>query len=113
MSTARLSHVRIAPRKLRTIAKMLRGMPVTKAINSLRFMQKSGSREFFKLLVSAVANAEDRGEVDVDKLVIRTVLVDQGPVLKRWRPRAMGRANRINRKTSHVFVEVAEPATAA
>lgn len=113
MSTARLSHVRIAPRKLRTIAKMLRGMPVTKAINSLRFMQKSGSREFFKLLVSAVANAEDKGDVDVDKLVVRTVLVDQGPVLKRWRPRAMGRANRINRKTSHVFVEVAEPAPAA
>jgi large subunit ribosomal protein L22 len=109
MSTARLTGVRIAPRKMRTIAKMLRGMPVTKAINSLRFMQKSGSREFFKLLVSAVANAEDTGDVDVDKLVIRTVLVDGGPVLKRWRPRAMGRANRINRKTSHVFVEVAEP----
>ena len=57
MSTARLSNLRIAPRKLRVLAKMLRGMPVTMAINSLRFMNKSGSREFFKLLVSAVANA--------------------------------------------------------
>ncbi|MBK6918152.1 MAG: 50S ribosomal protein L22 [Deltaproteobacteria bacterium] len=110
MSTARLSHVRIAPRKLRVLAKMLRGMPVTRAINSLRFMNKSGSREFFKLLVSAVANAEDRGQGDVDVLVVKTVLVDQGPVLKRWRPRAMGRANRINKKTSHVFVELAEGA---
>ncbi|MBK8241453.1 MAG: 50S ribosomal protein L22 [Deltaproteobacteria bacterium] len=110
MSTARLSHVRIAPRKLRVLAKMLRGMPVTRAINSLRFMNKSGSREFFKLLVSAVANAEDRGQGDVDALVVKTVLVDQGPVLKRWRPRAMGRANRINKKTSHVFVELAEGA---
>jgi|JI8StandDraft_1071087.scaffolds.fasta_scaffold167158_3 large subunit ribosomal protein L22 len=112
MSTARLSNLRIAPRKLRVLAKMLRGMPVTSAINSLRFMNKSGSREFFKLLVSAVANAEDKGNSDVDKLVVRTVLVDQGPTLKRWRPRAMGRANRINKKTSHVFVEVAEAAVA-
>ena len=108
MSTARLTNLRIAPRKMRVLAKMLRGMPVTKAINSLRLMNKSGSREFFKLLVSAVANAEDKGESDVDKLVVRTVLVDQGPTLKRWRPRAMGRANRINKKTSHVFVEVSE-----
>jgi large subunit ribosomal protein L22 len=112
MSTAKLSHVRIAPRKLRTLAKMLRGMPVTRAINSLRFMNKSGSRELFKLLVSAVANAEDKGEVDVDKLVIKTMLVDQGPTLKRWRPRAMGRANRINKKTSHVIVTLAESAPA-
>ncbi|MBK8717165.1 MAG: 50S ribosomal protein L22 [Deltaproteobacteria bacterium] len=110
MATARRSHVRRAPRRLRVLAKMLRGMPVTRAINSLRFMNKSGSREFFKLLVSAVANAEDRGQGDVDVLVVKTVLVDQGPVRKRWRPRAMGRANRINKKTSHVFVELAEGA---
>ena len=112
MSTAKLSHCRIAPRKLRTLAKMLRGMPVTRAINSLRFMNKSGSRELFKLLVSAVANAEDKGDVDVDKLVIKTMLVDQGPTLKRWRPRAMGRANRINKKTSHVIVTLSEAAAA-
>jgi large subunit ribosomal protein L22 len=112
MSTARLSHCRIAPRKMRTIAKMIRGMPVTKAINSLRFLNRSGSREFFKLLVSAVANAEDKGDIDVDKLVVKTVLVDQGPTFKRWRPRAMGRANRINKKTSHVVVSLAEAAEA-
>lgn len=106
MATARLSHVRIAPRKMRVIAKLIRGQKVDTAINTLRFLNKSGSREFFKLLVSAVANAEDQGQDDVDELVIRTVMVDQGPTLKRWRPRAQGRATRIQKKTSHVFVEL-------
>jgi large subunit ribosomal protein L22 len=85
---------------------MIRGKNVASAINSLRFLERSGSREFFKLLVSAVANAEDKGDVDVDDLVVKTVMVDQGPTLKRWRPRAHGRATRIEKKTSHVFVEV-------
>lgn len=106
MATARLSHIRVAPRKMRVIAKLIRGQKVDTAINTLRFMNKAGSREFFKLLVSAVANAEDQGQDDVDELVIRTVMVDQGPTLKRWRPRAQGRATRIQKKTSHVFVEL-------
>jgi large subunit ribosomal protein L22 len=107
MATARLSHVRIAPRKLRVVAKLIRGQKVDSAINTLRFLNRSGSRELFKLLVSAVANAEDQGQADVDALVVRTVTVDQGPTLKRWRPRAQGRATRIQKKTSHVFVELA------
>ena len=111
-ATARLRYVRIAPRKLRVIAKLVRGQPVAKAINSLRFLKRSGSREFFKLLVSAVANAEDKGDIDVDDLVISKVLVDQGPTLFRWRPRAHGRATSIQKKTSHVLVEVS-PAPAA
>jgi large subunit ribosomal protein L22 len=108
MATARLHHVRIAPRKLRIIANMVRGQDVTKAINSLRFMHKSGAREIFKLLVSAVANAEDQGAVDIDHLVVSRISVDQGPTLRRWRPRAMGRATRVQKKTSHVFVEVGQ-----
>ena len=111
-ATAKLSYVRIAPRKLRIIANMIRGKKVTSAINNLRFTQNSGSRELFKLLVSAVANAEDKGDVDVDDLIVKTIMVDQGPVLKRWRPRAHGRATSIQKKTSHVFVEVG-PAEAA
>jgi len=107
MATARLNKVRIAPRKLRVVANLIRGLKVDKAINILRFLDKSGSREFFKLLVSAVANAEDQGAEDVDELVIRTVTVDQGATLKRWRPRAQGRATKIQKKTSHVFVELA------
>lgn len=106
MATAKLNMVRIAPRKMRIIANMIRGKDVTSAIHDLRFMNKAGSREFFKLLVSAVANAEDKGEGDVDGMVVSTVYVDQGPTLKRWRPRAQGRATRIEKKTSHVFLEV-------
>lgn len=112
VATAKLRYVRIAPRKMRVIANMIRGQKVTSAINSLRFTAKSGSRELFKLLVSAVANAEDKGDVDVDELIVKTIMVDQGPTLKRWRPRAHGRATSIQKKTSHVLVEVA-PAPAA
>ena len=108
MAVARLRGIRLAPRKARIIAKMIRGKDVTQAINELRFMNKAGSQEFFKLLVSAVANAEDKGEVDIDKLVISEVLVDQGSTLKRWRPRAQGRATRIEHKTSHISVTVSE-----
>jgi large subunit ribosomal protein L22 len=108
MATAKLRYIRIAPRKLRIIANMIRGKDVTTAINNLRFMNKSGSRELFKLLVSAVANAEDQGDVDIDNLVVSQVYVDQGPTLRRWRPRAQGRATRVQKKTSHVFVEVSE-----
>jgi large subunit ribosomal protein L22 len=113
MATATLRYCRIAPRKLRMIANMIRGQSVSTAINQLRFLDKSGSRELFKLLVSAVANAEDLGDADVDELVVNQITVDQGPTLKRWRPRAHGRATRIEKKTSHVFVEVAPPAVGA
>ena len=110
MATARLSYLRVAPRKARIIADLVRGKDVTYAINTLRFMNKAGAREFFKLIVSAVANAEDRGEADVDKLVITKVTVDGGPVLKRWRPRAQGRGTRVLKKTSHVLLEVSAQA---
>lgn len=107
-ATARLNHARITPRKARVIANLIRNKDVTTAINSLRFLHKSGATMFFKLLVSAVANAENKGDVDVDKLVVSSVMVDQGPKLKRWRPRAMGRATRVEKKTSHIKLEIAE-----
>ena len=106
MAVARLRNLRIAPRKARIIADLVRGKDVTAAINTLRFMNKSGSREFFKLIVSAVANAEDKNEADVDSLYISKVTVDQGATLKRWRPRAQGRGTRVEKKTSHVTLEV-------
>jgi len=108
MATAKLSYVRIAPRKLRVVANSIRGQKVSAAIDNLRFINRSGSRELFKLLVSAVANAEDQGDVDVDDLIVKTIYVDQGPTLRRWRPRAQGRSTRIQKKTSHVFVEIGE-----
>jgi len=111
MATARLNHARLAPRKARIIADMIRGKNVTRAIDNLRFLNKAGARQFFKLLVSAVANAEDRGTVDVDKLVVKSVYVDQGTVLRRWRPRAQGRATPVDKKTSHIFLEITEAGT--
>ena len=112
MAVARLNNVRIAPRKMRVIANLVRGQDVTKAIHSLRFLNKSGSREFFKLIVSAVANAEDQGQEEIDDLVISRVTVDQGPTLGRWRPRAMGRGTKIQKKTSHVTLEVSAKTSA-
>lgn len=111
MAIARLNNTRLTPRKARIIANMIRDQRVTSAINNLRFLHKAGAKQFFKLLVSAVANAEDKGDVNVDNLVVSRVFVDQGPTLKRWRPRAMGRANRILKKTSHITLEVAEAQT--
>jgi large subunit ribosomal protein L22 len=108
VSHARLQYARLAPRKARVIANLIRGQQVTSAISKLRFLNRAGAREFFKLLVSAVANAEDKGEVDVDRLVVSRVTVDQGPMLKRWRPRAQGRATPLQKKTSHILVEVSE-----
>jgi large subunit ribosomal protein L22 len=106
MAVARLNNTRLAPRKARIIANLVRGKDVGAAINILRFMNKAGAREFFKLIVSAVANAEDLKEGDVESLVISRVTVDQGSTLKRWRPRAQGRGTRIEKKSSHITLEV-------
>ena len=105
-SSALLRYERIAPRKVRVIAKLIRGKPVGEAINTLMICAGSAPPMLKKLLVSAIANAEKKGggSLDVDNLVVREVSVDQGPTLKRWRSRAMGRATRINKRTSHVRV---------
>ncbi|MCD6500216.1 MAG: 50S ribosomal protein L22 [Deltaproteobacteria bacterium] len=103
---ATLRHVRMAPRKLRVVADMVRGRPVEEAVSLLTFTRRAAAPVIRKLLVSAVANAEQDGEMNTDDLVVRTIMVDQGPTMKRWRPRAQGRAFRINKKTSHVTVEL-------
>ena len=100
-------YVRTAPRKIRLLADMIRGRDVQEAMNLLRFTPKRASRLMEKLVRSAVANAEDN-DMDVDSLFISSVSVDQGPTLKRWRARAMGRAVQIKKKTSHVTVIVQE-----
>jgi large subunit ribosomal protein L22 len=101
-------HVRMSPRKMRVIADLVRGKRVEDAMALLKLMPKKGAVVIRKLLISAVANAEQKGEVDVDQLLIRDCNVDNGPILKRWMPRSMGRANRIQRRTSHVTVTVQE-----
>ena len=99
-------HVRMSPRKMRVVANLVRGKRVGEAMALLKHMPKKGAFVIRKLLISAVANAEQQGDIDVDTLLVRDCNVDNGPILKRWLPRSMGRANRLNRRTSHVTVVV-------
>ena len=109
-STAHLRHLRMAPRKVALVATLVRGKPVGDALNILRFTRKAAARPLSKLIQSAVANATDKskGQVDVDTLVISHISVDQGTTQRRYMPRAMGRATRVNKKSSHVHVTLAE-----
>jgi large subunit ribosomal protein L22 len=109
-SSARLRYLRIAPRKVRMVADLVRGKPVGKALATLKYTPKAASKPLEKLVRSAIANAEDvsKGQVDVDRLRIQTITVDQGPTLRRFLSRAMGRATRLNKKTSHVTVVLSD-----
>ncbi|MBW1645381.1 MAG: 50S ribosomal protein L22 [Deltaproteobacteria bacterium] len=99
---AKLRHFRVAPRKARLVTDLIKGMDVEKAINTLRFTQKKSAPAIMKLLQSAVANADQKGDIDVDALYVRHAFVDEGPTLRRFKPRAMGRATRIRKRTSHI-----------
>jgi large subunit ribosomal protein L22 len=104
---ARLSFLRVAPRKVRLVADHIRGMKVGEALALLRYTPQTAAKPLAKLLRSAVANAEQKGgRVDVDFLVVKTLTVDGGPKMRRFMPRAMGRAQRIEKRTSHVYVEL-------
>jgi large subunit ribosomal protein L22 len=111
-SKAHLRFLSMSPRKVSTVAALVRGKPVGQALNILRFTSRAAALPVAKLIKSAVANATDlsKGQVDVDKLVVKTISVDQGPTQRRYMPRAMGRASRINKKTSHIHVVLAEAA---
>jgi len=104
---ASLSFLRIAPRKVRIVADNVRGMPVGEALAMLKYTPQSAAKPLAKLLRSAVANAENKGgHVDVDALFVKTLTVDGGPKMRRFMPRAMGRAFRIEKRTSHVYIEL-------
>jgi large subunit ribosomal protein L22 len=103
-----LRYSRVAPRKARVVANMIRGRDVEEAISLLDFTPRRSARILRKVLHSAIANAEDVGDLDVDTLYVKTITVDQGPTLRRFRPRAQGRAFRVNKKTSHISLVVAE-----
>jgi large subunit ribosomal protein L22 len=100
--------VRIAPRKVRLVVDLIRGKQVGEAIAILRHTPKAASPVVEKVLKSAIANAEHNYEMDVNNLVVTTAFVDEGPTLKRFRPRAMGRASQINKRTSHITIVVSE-----
>jgi large subunit ribosomal protein L22 len=109
-STAHLRHLRMSPRKVSLVAALIRGKNVESALNILKFTRRAAAVPVAKLIKSAVANATDlsKGQVDVDSLYVKTISVDQGPTQRRFMPRAMGRASRINKKSSHIHVVLAE-----
>jgi ribosomal protein L22 len=101
---ARARFVRVAPRKARLIADQVRGLPLEDALPLLRFSTRSAAQDIRKLLESAAANAEANHDLVADDLRIKDIHVDEGPTLRRYRPRALGRATRINKRTSHIAV---------
>ena len=100
--------VRIAPRKVRLVVDLIRGKQVGEAIAILHHTPKAASPVVEKVLKSAIANAEHNYEMDINNLVVKEAFVDEGPTLKRFRPRAQGRASQINKRTSHITVVVSE-----
>ncbi len=103
-----LKGIRISAQKVRLIADQVRGMPVENAEQLLKYSNKKAAHWVRKVLMSAVANAEHNQGSDIDELKIKTIFVDEGPTLKRGRPRAKGRYNRILKRTSHITVVVDE-----
>jgi large subunit ribosomal protein L22 len=109
---ANLQNLKMAPRKVRAIADLVRGKHAGDAINMLALTPKAAASPLRKLLQSAVANAADlsKGKVDVDQLIVKTITVDQAETARRYLPRAMGRATPLHKKTSHVSVVLSDNA---
>jgi large subunit ribosomal protein L22 len=106
--TARLSYLRVAPRKTRFVIDLVRGKQVGEAIKILTFTRRSASLPVLRLIKSAVANASQTESIDVDTLFVKDIQVGPAPTLKRFQPRAMGRAFPIKKRTSHVTVVLQE-----
>ena len=102
--------LQISPRKVRVVANLVRNKKVEEAVGLLDLIPKKAARLISKAVKSAAANAEDKtgGDASVEDLRIRSILVDNGPLQKRWMPRSMGRANRINHRTTHLTVVVTD-----
>lgn len=107
-AAAKLKFCRISAQKARLVADQVRGLPVERALNILRFSTKKAAHLVIKVLESAIANAEHNEGADVDELKVKAICVDEGPSYKRMMPRAKGRGNRILKRTSHITVAVAD-----
>lgn len=101
-------YMRISPQKVRKVIGTVKGQPVESGLNTLKFMPQKAAQMVEKIVRSAVANADQNAGIDVDELVIKNIIVDEGPMLKRFRPRARGRATRILKRTSHITVIVGQ-----
>jgi large subunit ribosomal protein L22 len=105
-AVARARYVRVTPMKARRVVDLIRGRDAREALAVLEFTPQAASTTVSKVLASAMANAENNLQLDPDSLVVSRAFVDEGPTLKRFRPRAQGRAYRIRKRTSHITVEV-------
>ena len=105
---ASLKHLKIAPRKTRLVVDLIRGLEVNKAINQLKFLNKKSAQAILKLVNSAVANAINNFDLDKDNLIIKEIRVEDARILKRWLPRAHGRATIIRKRMSHIYITLAE-----
>jgi large subunit ribosomal protein L22 len=103
---ARATYVRVTPMKARRVIELIRDLPAQEALSILQFAPQAASEPVAKVLKSAIANAENNFSLDPQTLVISHAYVDEGPMLKRFRPRAQGRAYRIRKRTSHITIEV-------
>ena len=106
-------HVRISATKARRVVNLVRGMPAREALTVLQFATQAASEPVYKVLASAIANAENNERLDPDALLVAEAYVDEGPTLKRFRPRAQGRAYRIRKRTCHITIVVESVASAA
>ncbi len=106
-TTVRLRHLRIAPRKVRLVIDLIRNMPLNEAEAQLTIINKRSSQPVLKLLRSGIASAKEK-EMDISSLIVSEARVDKGPILKRWMPRAMGRATPIHKITSHISITLQE-----
>ena len=107
-AVARIRYLRVTPRKARLVADLIRGKKVQEALDLLSYTNRYVAMDFKKLLKSALANAEVKGGMDPDNLVIKTVTVDGGPIIKRWQAHARGSAFPIQKKTSHITLVLEE-----
>lgn len=105
---AQAKHIRQSPYKVRRVLDLVRGLPVDEARVVLDLTNRKAADTIKKVLNSAVANAEHNFALDADELVVAQAYADEGPTLKRWRPRARGRATRIRKRTSHITIVVAD-----
>jgi large subunit ribosomal protein L22 len=103
---ARASNVRVTPMKARRVVALIRDLPAKEALSILKFAPQAASEPVSKVLASAIANAEHNFQLDPESLFVSSAFVDEGPTMKRFRPRAQGRAYRINKRTSHITIEV-------
>jgi len=103
---ARATYVRVTPMKARRVIDLIRDMPAQQALSVLKFAPQAASEPVAKVLASAIANAEHNFSLDPETLVVSRAYVDEGPTLKRFQPRAQGRAYRIRKRTSHITIEL-------